>query len=71
LSVAFFLGARHDITMPRLMLPPELAGHAHGPERDPENPLFQHAGTNYLKGRLRSHPDVAERYYAGLVGPDP
>jgi isopenicillin N synthase-like dioxygenase len=69
LSVAFFLGARHDCTMPSLELPPELACMARGPARDPENPLFQHAGTNYLKGRLRSHPDVALRHYAGLADP--
>lgn len=69
LSVAFFLGARHDCTMPMLALPTPLAGAARGPASDPENPLFQHAGTNYLKGRLRSHPDVARRHYAGLVEP--
>ncbi len=71
LSVAFFLGAGHDCTMPLLALPETLAGAARGPARDPENPLFQHAGTNYLKGRLRSHPDVAARHYAGLAGPIP
>jgi isopenicillin N synthase-like dioxygenase len=68
-SVAFFLGARHDCTMPLLELPETLVCAARGPESDPENPLFQHAGTNYLKGRLRSHPDVARRHYADLVGP--
>ncbi len=29
----------------------------------PHNPLLRDVGWNYLKGRLRSHPDVAERYY--------
>jgi len=24
-------------------------------------------GFNYLKGRLRSHPDVAQRYYADIL----
>ncbi len=69
LSVAFFLGARHDCAMPSLALPASLASRARGPAGDPENPLFQHAGTNYLKGRLRSHPDVARRHYAGIGGP--
>jgi isopenicillin N synthase-like dioxygenase len=68
-SVAFFLGARHECTMPKLALPTQLARAARGPETDPANPLFQHAGTNYLKGRLRSHPDVARRHYADRVGP--
>jgi isopenicillin N synthase-like dioxygenase len=67
LSVAFFLGARLDSTVPLLHLPPVLAAQAHGPERDPNNPLFRDVGQNYLKGRLRSHPDVARRYYADLV----
>jgi isopenicillin N synthase-like dioxygenase len=67
ISAAFFLGARLDATVPLLSLPPELAAQARGPERDPNNPLFRSVGENYLKGRLRSHPDVARRYYADLV----
>jgi isopenicillin N synthase-like dioxygenase len=66
ISVAFFLGARLDATVPLLALPPALAGEAHGPASDPQNPLFREVGQNYLKGRLRSHPDVAEKYYAHL-----
>jgi isopenicillin N synthase-like dioxygenase len=66
-SAAFFLGARLDATVPLISLPAELAGQARGPERDPNNPLFRDVGQNYLKGRLRSHPDVARRYYADLV----
>jgi isopenicillin N synthase-like dioxygenase len=69
ISAAFFLGARLDATVPLLSLPPELAAQARGPERDPNNPLFREVGQNYLKGRLRSHPDVARRYYADLVPP--
>ncbi|WP_036260646.1 isopenicillin N synthase family dioxygenase [Methylocapsa aurea] len=67
LSAAFFLGAGHDSTTPLLALPPALAGEARGPSSDPANPLFRHAGENYLKGRLRSHPDVAQRHYGGLI----
>jgi isopenicillin N synthase-like dioxygenase len=69
ISAAFFLGARLDATVPLLSLPPELAAQARGPERDPNNPLFRSVGQNYLKGRLRSHPDVAQRYYADLLEP--
>ncbi|MFM0736366.1 2OG-Fe(II) oxygenase family protein [Paraburkholderia xenovorans] len=68
LSVAFFLGARLDATVPRLSLPPTLAGEARGPASDPDNPLFHDAGSNYLKGRLRSHPDVAQRHYQDVLG---
>lgn len=64
LSIAFFLGARLDSTVPVLTLSPELAAQAQGVARDPHNPLFLEVGKNYLKGRLRSHPDVARRHYA-------
>ena len=67
-SVAFFLGARLDAEVPLLDLPPALAAEAQGPASDPENPLFRNVGANYLKGRLRSHPDVAQRYHADLLG---
>jgi len=67
ISAAFFLGARLDATVPLLQLPPELAAQAHGPESDPHNPLFRNVGQNYLKGRLRSHPDVAQRHHADLL----
>ncbi|RUW66041.1 isopenicillin N synthase family oxygenase, partial [Mesorhizobium sp. M4B.F.Ca.ET.049.02.1.2] len=29
--------------------------------------LFRDVGTNVLKSRLRSHPDVARRHYADLL----
>ncbi|AVT76397.1 2-oxobutyrate oxidase [Rhodopseudomonas palustris] len=67
LSVAFFLGARLDATVPVLTLPSELADYARGVTQDPQNPLFREVGRNYLKGRLRSHPDVAERHHADLL----
>jgi isopenicillin N synthase-like dioxygenase len=69
ISAAFFLGARLDASVPLLALPPALAAQARGPERDPNNPLFRDVGENYLKGRLRSHPDVARRHYADLIDP--
>jgi isopenicillin N synthase-like dioxygenase len=69
LSVALFLGARHDATAPLLSLPPHLATQASGVTQDPDNPLFRDVGRNYLKSRLRSHPDVARRHYADLIDP--
>jgi len=67
LSVAFFLGGRLDATVPVLDLSPELAGLARGVTQDPLNPLFREVGKNYLKSRLRSHPDVARRHHADLL----
>jgi isopenicillin N synthase-like dioxygenase len=69
LSVPFFLGARLDATIPVLDLPPHLARHARGVTQDPQNPLFRDVGKNYLKSRLRSHPDVARRHHADLLEP--
>jgi isopenicillin N synthase-like dioxygenase len=67
ISVAFFLGAAFDAIVRPLTLPPDLAADAHGPDRDPNNPLFYEVGMNTLKSRLRSHPDVAQRHYADLL----
>ncbi len=67
LSIAFFLGARLDATVPVLTLPPALAARAGGVTRDPRNPLFREVGRNYLKSRLRSHPDVARRHHPDLI----
>lgn len=67
LSLAFFLGAKLDAVVPVFKLPQDLAAQANGPESDPQNPLLRDVGWNYLKGRLRSHPDVAERYYADIL----
>jgi isopenicillin N synthase-like dioxygenase len=69
LSVAFFLGANHDANVPVLDLSPALAAEARGLTQDPQNPLFREAGRNYLKSRLRSHPDVAQRHHADLLDP--
>jgi isopenicillin N synthase-like dioxygenase len=69
LSVAFFLGANHDAHVPVLDLSRELAAQARGLTQDPHNPLFREAGRNYLKSRLRSHPDVAQRHHADLLDP--
>ena len=67
LSIAFFLGAQLDAVVPVYDLPEALAREAQGPESDPQNPLLRDVGWNYLKGRLRSHPDVAERYYRDVL----
>ncbi|WP_326902009.1 isopenicillin N synthase family oxygenase [Kosakonia cowanii] len=67
LSIAFFLGAHLEANVPLYTLPPHLAEEARGPESDPLNPLLRDVGWNYLKGRLRSHPDVAERYYRDVL----
>ncbi|WP_409319517.1 isopenicillin N synthase family dioxygenase [Pseudomonas sp. KCJK9016] len=70
LSIAFFLGAQLDAVVPLYPLPAVLLREARGPASDPLNPLFRDVGWNYLKGRLRSHPDVARRFYADALLPE-
>ncbi|GGY24243.1 isopenicillin N synthase family dioxygenase [Paludibacterium paludis] len=65
-SSAFFMGARLDADVPLLDLPGYLAREAKGPSSDPLNPLFHQVGRNVLKGRLRSHVDVANAHYGEL-----
>lgn len=67
ISIPFFLEAKFDAIVPVLELPPELAAQSAGVTADPQNPLFREVGRNYLKGRLRSHPDVAKRHYPDLI----
>ncbi|MGJ8516524.1 isopenicillin N synthase family dioxygenase [Carnimonas bestiolae] len=65
-SIAYFLSPSLEGNVPLLPLPPHLAKLAQGPESDPENPLFREIGPNAIKGRLRSHPDVAQRHYGDI-----
>jgi len=68
ISVAFFMSAHLDATIPLLDLPPDLAAAAQGPTRDLSNPLLASVRESHLKGCRRSHPDVAERHYCDVVG---
>lgn len=69
-SVAFFLGARLSATMPVLDLAPDVKAETRGITADPLNPMFTDIGRNFLKSRLRSHPDVARRHHADLLTPE-
>ena len=69
-SVAFFLGARYDATIPVIALPEELKRAERGITVDPLNPIFREVGQNHLKSRLRSHPDVARAHHADLLSPE-
>jgi isopenicillin N synthase-like dioxygenase len=66
-SIPFFFNPRFDyviepIDIPAHVLPP----HAGAPPVDPSNPIFAEYGYNALKGRLRSHRDVAQRFYPDI-----
>ena len=62
-SIAYFLNSDLDSEVPALQLPTEFQGAVTGITKDPDNPIYANVGKNLLKGRLRSHPDVAERFY--------
>jgi isopenicillin N synthase-like dioxygenase len=63
-SIPFFYNPRFDyviepVDIPAHILPPLSSE----PPVDPANPIFAEYGYNALKGRLRSHRDVALRFY--------
>ena len=66
-SVPFFYNPRFDSVVEPLDLPdhilPPLTG---DPRFDPANPIFAEYGYNALKGRLRSHCNVATRFYSDV-----
>lgn len=66
-SLAFFMAAQLDAQVPVLQLPEALQALTPGVATDPDNPLLRDVGMNTLKGRLRSHPDVAAAHYSELV----
>jgi len=66
-SIPFFLGPRLDATVPAIPLPDDLAAQARGIEDDPANPLLSVYGANALKGWLRAHPRVAERWWTDVI----
>jgi isopenicillin N synthase-like dioxygenase len=69
-SIPFFYNPRFDYIVAPLDLSADLLPLRHVPPAvDPANPIFAEYGYNALKGRLRSHRDVAERFYGGAAAP--
>jgi isopenicillin N synthase-like dioxygenase len=63
-SIAYFLSPKLFAGQIKILdLPEHLRIQAQGPETDPLNPLLGHVGENCIKGRLRSHLDVTQKYY--------
>ena len=68
LSIAYFFHPRLDSEFQPIALPPALAREVRGGQNaDPKDPIFSTFGDNYLKIRLRSHPDVAAAHYSDLL----
>ncbi len=62
-SIPFFYGPRLDAVITPIKLSAELTAQSRGIEADPNNPLIANYGENSLKGWLRAHPKVAEKYW--------
>ena len=67
-SVPFFHSPRLDAVIERVELPPELAAEARGVSDDPQNPMLASFGANMLKGFVRAHPKVTEKFHPELLG---
>jgi isopenicillin N synthase-like dioxygenase len=69
LSIAYFFNPSMESTFENIPLPPELAAEAIGGENErPGDTIFSNYGDNWLKFRVRSHPDVAAIHHPDLVG---
>jgi isopenicillin N synthase-like dioxygenase len=67
-SVAYFFNPCMEATLAPVVLPATLAARARGGQNvDPADPVFATYGDNWLKFRIRSHPDVAAIHHADLV----
>ncbi|MCX2730542.1 isopenicillin N synthase family oxygenase [Saccharopolyspora sp. NFXS83] len=66
-SVPFFLAPRLDAVVEPLELPAELAAEARGISADADNPLLAAFGENAVLGWLRSHPEVARRWWSDVL----
>ena len=67
ISIAYFMNPRLDAVFKPIPLPKTLAANAPGGQNsDPNDPVFATFGINTLKTRMRSHPDVRQKYYADV-----
>ena len=68
ISVAYFFNPCMESTLAPIDLPPELAAKAVGGQNhNPDDPVFATYGDNWLKFRIRSHPDVAAIHHRDLI----
>ena len=67
LSIPFFYAPALDSVIPQLNLPEELKQRARGVTRDPNNPIHRVYGKNWLKSRVRAHPNVVQAHHPHLA----
>jgi isopenicillin N synthase-like dioxygenase len=67
-SIAYFFNPSMEATLEPVDLPPHLAALAAGGQNaNPADPVLSTYGDNWLKFRLRSHPDVAAIHHPDLI----
>ena len=66
-SLCYFLSPDLGAEVPTLEFDETLRPLATGPRSPKDNPFYASYGENALKSRLRSHPNVAERFHADLL----
>lgn len=64
ISIPFFYNPALRAQLPQVELPAELAAESRGVSQDELDTLHGVYGENAFASRLRSHPNVAEKYYA-------
>ena len=68
ISLAYFFNPCMEARLEPIELSETLrASAAGGQNANPDDPIFSVYGENWLKFRLRSHPDVAEKHHADLL----
>lgn len=70
ISIPYFHGPALDAEIPAITLPPELRAEARGVTIDPANPIHAVFGRNWLKSRVRAHPNVVEAHHPHLAARD-
>jgi isopenicillin N synthase-like dioxygenase len=67
ISIPYFHGPALDAEIPHITLPPELQAAADGVTLDPHNTIHPVFGRNWLKSRVRAHPNVVEAHHPHLA----
>ena len=67
ISVPYFFNPKLSVRFPKWDLPADLAAAAPGVAAEPANPIHDTYGLNALKSRLRSHPEVTQKYHQHLA----
>ncbi|MFC7401754.1 isopenicillin N synthase family dioxygenase [Citricoccus sp. GCM10030269] len=66
-AVPFFYSPRLDAVIDPVTLPEDLAAEARGVSDDPTNPMLASFGSNMLKGFVRAHPKVTQKFHPELA----